>query len=90
MMEQIDTGNGPLIVTADLRVTNLNIKSFTYKGKGEEIDVEGEALEMRASGFWKEETGSDAFPISLHATVYPGHGVIPAIGDEITITVCRK
>lgn len=69
-------------ITARLRVTNLNVKPFAY------IDYkEGECLELRAAGHWLEE--SDQFPVSLHLTVYPGHGIVPAIGDPLVLTIER-
>ena len=76
-------------ITADLRVTTLKVQPFAYKdGKGEMVG--GESLEMRASGFWVYDPTGDHFPASLHVTVYPGHGVIPAIGDCVKITVERS
>jgi hypothetical protein len=75
-------------ITASLRVTTLKVQSFAYKdGIGEMAG--GESLEMRASGFWVEEKTNDHFPISLHLTVYPGHGVVPEIGDNVVVSVSR-
>lgn len=72
---------------AELRVTNLNVKPFAYHVEG--MDAQGgESVEMRASGFWEKD--GDHYPISLHATVYPGHGIVPALGDNITVTIERK
>lgn len=79
-------------ITAELRVTTLRVQPFAYKdGKGEMVG--GESMEMRAHGFWVDEWDpgkQNHFPISLHAVVYPGHGVVPAIGDCVTVTVERK
>ena len=75
-------------VTAEIRVTTLKVQPFAYKdGKGEMVD--GESLEMRAAGFWVDEKTNDHYPVSLHMTVYPGHGVVPAIGDCVKISVER-
>jgi hypothetical protein len=75
-------------VTAEIRVTGLKVQPFAYKdGKGEMVG--GESLEMRAAGFWVDERTGDHFPASLHMTVYPGHGVVPAIGDCVKISVER-
>lgn len=75
-------------LTAEVRVTSQIIKPFTYKV--EDIGmVGGESIELRASGFWKGDN-EDHFPVSLHLTVYPGHGVIPEIGDCLTISVTRN
>jgi len=76
-------------VTANIRVTGLKVQPFAYKdGKGEM--VEGESLEMRAVGFWVDEKTKDHYPVSLHMTVYPGHSVVPAIGDCVKISVERS
>jgi hypothetical protein len=82
-------------VTAEIRVTGLKVQPFAYKdGKGEMVG--GESLEMRAAGFWVSEGTKDGypildhFPVSLHMTVYPGHGVVPAIGDCVKISVERS
>lgn len=75
-------------ITAEVRVTSLKVQPFAYKdGKGELVG--GESVEMRASGFWVSDEG-DHFPVSLHATVHPGHGVVPALGDCVTLTIERK
>lgn len=75
------------IISTEIRVTSLKIQPFAYKdGKGEMVG--GESMEMRAEGFWVSENG-DHFPASLHLTAYPGHGVIPAIGDCVSISVQR-
>ena len=75
-------------ITAQVRVTSLGVQPFAYKnGKGE--IVAGESVEMRASGFWVSSKG-DHFPISVHAAVDPGHGVVPALGDRVTLTIERK
>lgn len=76
-------------ITAELRVTTLKVQPFAYKDGNEEM-VGGESLEMRASGFWVDINNENHFPISLHVTVYPGHGVVPVIGDCINITVTRS
>lgn len=74
-------------ITTELRVTTLKIQPFSYKdGKGEMVG--GESMEMRASGFWADDQGN-YFPASLHIVVYPGHGVVPAIGDSVKISVER-
>ena len=74
-------------ITAEIRVTSLKVQPFSYKdGKGEMVG--GESLEMRAAGFWVD--AGDHFPVSLHLTVYPGHGVVPAIGDCVVVSVKRK
>ncbi|MFL6427896.1 MAG: hypothetical protein ACJ71S_06600 [Acidobacteriaceae bacterium] len=75
-------------ITTELRVTTLKVQPFAYKdGKGEMVG--GESLEMRAAGFWVDDNG-DHFPASLHVTVYPGHGIVPAIGDCVSISVERS
>jgi hypothetical protein len=74
-------------ITAELRVTTLKVQPFSYRdGKGEMVG--GESLEMRAAGFWIDDI-QNHYPVSLHATVYPGHGVVPAIGDCVRVTVER-
>lgn len=74
-------------ITAELRVTAMKVQPFAYRdGKNEMVG--GESLEMRAAGFWEEN--DDLFPLSLHVTVYPGHGVVPAIGDNIRVTIERS
>jgi len=70
-------------ITAKLRVTNLNIKPFTYG-----LEHEGECLELRASGTWSDS--QDQFPISLHFTVFPGCGVAPMVGDHVVVTIARE
>jgi hypothetical protein len=80
-------------ITAEVRVTNLNVQSFAYKdGKGEMIG--GESVAIKASGYWidspEDREGVDHYPISLHMIVYPGHGIIPALGDNLSITVERN
>ena len=76
-------------VTAEIRVTGLKVQPFAYKnGIGQEVG--GESLEMRAAGFWVDEKTQDHYPVSLHMTVYPGHGVVPAIGDCVKISVERS
>lgn len=74
-------------ITAEIRVTGLKVQPFAYED-GEM--VAGESLEMRASGFWIDERTKDHYPVSLHATVYPGHGIVPAIGDCVRISVERS
>jgi hypothetical protein len=75
-------------VTAVIRVTTLKVQPFAYKdGKGEMVG--GESLEMRAAGFWVDDKTGDHYPTSLHMTVYPGHGIVPAIGDCVKISVER-
>ena len=75
-------------ITAEVRVTSLKFQPFAYKdGKGELVS--GESLEMRAGGFWISDDG-DRYPVSLHVTVHPGHGVVPAIGDCVTVSIERK
>lgn len=78
-------------IETEVRVTALKVLPFAYKdGKGEGIG--GESMEMRAAGFWVLEQPNgvkDHFPISLHLTVYPGHVVIPAIGDCLRVSVER-
>lgn len=80
------------MITAEIRVTSLKVQPFAYKdGKGEMVG--GESLEVRAAGFWEldQDDGSkDCFPVSLHLTVYPGHPIIPAIGDCIKVSVERS
>jgi hypothetical protein len=68
-------------ITAELRVLGLKVQPFT--------DVQGETLELRAYGFWKDEQGNE-YPVSLHLTTYPGHGVVPHIGDDVSISVERS
>jgi hypothetical protein len=79
-------------VTAEIRVTGLKVQPFAYKdGNGEMVG--GESLEMRAAGFWIDEgdhRAANHFPVSLHMTVYPGHDVVPAIGDCVKISVERS
>lgn len=73
-------------ITAELRVTTLKVQPFAYKdGKGEMVG--GETMEVRAAGFY--EADGDHFPASLHIVTYPGHGIIPVIGDCVKITVER-
>jgi hypothetical protein len=72
-------------VTTKLKVTNLKVIPFEYVPS----TVMGEAVELRASGTWRDELERN-YPVSLNITVYPGHPVIPALGDEITITVERS
>jgi hypothetical protein len=74
-------------VEAEVRVTSLKVKPFAYKDGKDEM-VGGESMEMRAEGFWVG--GKDHFPISLHVTVPPGHAVVPAIGDCVSVIVQRK
>jgi len=75
-------------ITAEVRVTTLRVQPFSYKN-GKDEPIGGESLEMRAAGFWVSDSG-DHFPVSLHATVYPGHGVVPSIGDCVTVSIERK
>lgn len=75
-------------ITAEIRVTGLKVQPFSYKDGKEEM-VGGESLVMKAYGFWEDNDGNK-YPTSLHMTVYPGHGVVPAIGDCVTISVERK
>jgi hypothetical protein len=76
-------------VTAGIRVTGLKVQPFAYKGStGDEVG--GESLEMRAAGFWVDEKTKDHYPVSLHMVVYPGHGIVPAIGDCVKISVERS
>ena len=76
-------------VAAEIRVTGLKVQPFAYlDGKGGAVG--GETLEMRAAGFWVDEDTKDHYPVSLHMTVYPGHGVVPAIGDCVKISVERS
>jgi hypothetical protein len=75
-------------ITAEIRVTTLKVQPFAYKdGNGEMVG--GESLEMRAAGFWTDKDGNH-YPASLHMIVYPGHEIIPAIGDCVNITVERS
>lgn len=79
-------------VTAEIRVTGLKIQPFSYKDGKQEM-IGGESLEMRAAGFWTDERPDQQtqhYPVSLHMIVYPGHGVVPAIGDCVTISVERS
>jgi hypothetical protein len=79
-------------ITAELRVTNLNVKPFTYKVEGME-DQGGESVELRAFGYWEETREGErqqVYPVSLHLTTYPGHGIVPALGDTVIITVQRS
>jgi hypothetical protein len=74
-------------ITAELRVTTLKVQPFSYKdGNGEMVG--GESVELRAFGFWEQD--EDHFPVSLHMVVYPGHEVVPAIGDCVKISVERS
>jgi hypothetical protein len=75
-------------VEAEIRVTTLKVQPFAYKDGKEEM-IGGESLEMRASGFWEDNDGNK-YPTSLHMVVYPGHGVVPAIGDCVKISVERS
>lgn len=78
-------------VQAKVRVTNLNVKQQAYIVDGN--SVEGEAVELRASGHWvntSEGGTEEVYPVSLHLTVYPGHGVISALGDCLEVIVMRK
>jgi hypothetical protein len=82
-------GDNMAKIATEIRVTALKVQPFAYKdGKGEMVG--GESLEMRASGFWKDEESGNHFPVSLHVTVYPGHGIVPAIGDCVNISVERE
>lgn len=75
-------------LTAEIRVVSLKVLPFSYKdGKGEMVG--GEVLEMKATGFWVDEE-KNHYPASLHVSVYPGHGVVPAIGDNVKISVERS
>lgn len=78
-------------VTATVRVTNLNVQPFEYEVEGN-IEV-GESVVIKASGHWKSDTANpevcDQFPVSVHMTVYPGHEIIPALGDNLSVTVER-
>lgn len=78
-------------ITARVRVTDLNVRPFDYEVEGK-VEV-GESVVVKASGHWKSDTSNpevfDQFPISLHMTVYPGCGIIPALGDNLSITVER-
>jgi len=79
-------------VTAEIRVIALKVQPFSYKDGNNEM-VGGESLEMRAAGFWVSEepdTPANHYPVSLHMTVYPGHGVVPVIGDCVKISVERS
>jgi hypothetical protein len=72
-------------ITTELRVVSCVIKPFMYGG-----ERMGEAMEVRASGFWEPSDSSDGpYPASLHITVYPGCGVVPMIGDSVKITIER-
>lgn len=87
-------------VTASVRVTNLNVQPFAYRrdcsrGSEGEMMVGGESVVLKASGFWESPNAAanaepDLYPVSVHITVYPGHGIIPALGDALTITVERS
>jgi hypothetical protein len=71
------------VITAELRVTSLVVKS---------VDVgsfdEHEVLEAKATGTWTSEKGQE-YPASLHITVYPGAGAIPVIGDNIKVMIAQ-
>jgi hypothetical protein len=69
-------------ITTKLKVTDLKVVPFEYVPS----TIMGEAVELRASGTWNDEVERN-YPVSLHITLYRGHPVIPALGDEITITV---
>lgn len=74
-------------IKAEIRVTTQKVQPFSYKdGKGEMIG--GESLEIRAVGFWTDTDGNH-YPVSLHIACYPGHPVIPFIGDCIAVSVSR-
>jgi hypothetical protein len=75
-------------ITAEVRVTTLKVQPFAYKDNNGGL-IGGESLEMRAAGFWVSDNG-DHYPVSIHATVYPGHGVVPAIGDCVIVSIERK
>ena len=86
-------------VTAEVRVTNLNVQPFAYRrdcsrGSEGEMMMGGESVVLKASGFWEDVNPAinvepDLYPISVHITVYPGHGIIPVLGDTLKITVER-
>jgi hypothetical protein len=86
-------------ITAEVRVTNLNVQPFAFRrdcsrGSEGEMMVGGESVVLKASGFWEDsspetETKPDQYPVSVHLTVYPGHGIIPVLGDTLKITVER-
>jgi hypothetical protein len=72
--------------TTQLRVMSQKIVPFEY---GPSAHV-GEAVEVRANGTWKDDTGQE-YPISLHITLHPGSAILPAnFGDQVTITVGRS
>jgi hypothetical protein len=79
-------------ITATVRVTDLNVRPFDYEVEGK-VEV-GESVVIKASGHWKSDTANpevcDQFPVSLHMTVYPGHGIVPALGDNLSIAVERS
>ena len=85
-------------VTAEVRVTNLNVQPFAYRrdcsrGSEGEMMMGGESVVLKASGFWENTSappGTDLYPVSVHLTVYPGHGIIPALGDTLKVTVERE
>lgn len=71
-------------VTAFPRVIAQVVKPFEYH-TGHAKSVIGEVMEVRAVGVY----GPDKYPISVHITIPPGCGIIPPIGDCITVTVER-
>jgi hypothetical protein len=79
-------------ITATVRVTDLNVRPFDYEVEGK-VEV-GESVVIKAFGHWKSDTANpevcDQFPVSLHMTAYPGHGIVPALGDNLSIAVERS
>jgi hypothetical protein len=71
-------------IEMNLRVTSLVVKRAT--------EPDREVLEVRAQGAWHDYDGKYmlAYPASLHFTVYPGHEVIPIVGDEVVVSVKRR
>ena len=83
-------------ITAEVRVTNLNVQPFAYRqdcsrGSEGEMMIGGESVVLKASGFWEDKNSAEPqhYPVSVHITVYPGHEIIPALGDTLKITVER-
>lgn len=77
-------------IVANLRVISCHIKPLLFNG------LEGESLEVKANGNWISNKINPAYvcenisySVSVHFTAYPGCGVIPALGDNIKVTIER-
>jgi hypothetical protein len=79
-------------ITAALRVTDLNAKPFVCAV--ENGIARGQLVTVKASGYLpnslQDVEGIRYCPISLHMVVRAEEGSVPAIGDNLSITVERR